>query len=85
MFHKKKIHQWRALSHCHEKEAIAGYLVYFYSINTISWVSVASINFAYNNGHKKITPESQFVSSQPDNEAINLKKLVLKKTLCYKL
>lgn len=73
-FAKKKIHQWQALKRSSEMGSIAGYLVHFYEIGVISWVPVEMIVKSYLKGLKSIKPNE--VPSQPDNQMIELRKLI---------
>lgn len=73
---EKKIHQFNALCRAEECLNIAGYLIYFYEMETISWVNIKTVKALLAAGEMSVTPESKGVVSQLDSVPVNLRSLL---------
>jgi penicillin-binding protein-related factor A (putative recombinase) len=74
--YKTKVHQWNALKSAHEKGAMAGYLVWFSTLNSIVWAPIPALLAAIERDEKCLTITTIGCSSQSDNEPIDLQALV---------
>lgn len=73
---EEKIHQFNALCQVNECLNIAGYLIYFYEMETISWVNIKTVRALLEAGENGISPESKGVVSQLDSVPVNLRSLL---------
>lgn len=71
-----KKHQWDQLQAAHNSGVIAGYLIWFLNQRRIVWASVPAIYHLIDESIVGISPESPYVTSQPDDQPIDLEKLV---------
>lgn len=73
-----KIHQWEQLDQANRNGNIAGYLVWFVKLRTITWVSVETIRAMVSHGDGYLTPQTAGCVSFPDDRPINLKVFMRK-------
>lgn len=69
-----KIHQWEALTKAHDNGNIAGYLIWFYNLKVICWVSVPAMKNLMDLGYASVTPVSPGVVFRPDDRPVDLKE-----------
>lgn len=71
-----KIHQWNQLVTAQYKGVQAGYLIWFLNQRRIVWAGVKAIEHMVATGVASVTPDSPYVTSQPDDQIIDIGKLV---------
>lgn len=69
-----KIHQWEKLVTASSNGNIAGYLIWFYNLKVICWVSVETLKDLMAQGYESVTPVSPGVIFRPDDRLIDLKE-----------
>jgi hypothetical protein len=71
-----KKHQWDKLQEAHNRGVLAGYLIWFLNQRRIVWASVPAIYHLIDESIVGISPESPYVTAQPDDLPIDLERLV---------
>jgi len=73
---KEKHHQYVNLKYAHSVNNIAGYLVWFYKLGKITWVSIEVLDTLIKAGEKSLTPASNGAVTVDDNIPIDLRNLL---------
>ncbi len=72
---EEKIHQFHALLLASQYGNVSGYMVWFRTYSVITWIPIEVIQRGYENKLASITPETDGVISQKDDELIRFREL----------
>lgn len=74
--HEDKIHQFSFLLRANLDGNISGYLVWFKEYRMITWVPITVIQYCQTNQIPSITPETEGVISQAEDELIRFREIL---------